>query len=117
MIADHKGGIAILIEQVQAAITDGADVNDNSRNGHRPLQLAIRRRYTEVALLLIENGADVNYQDRGCLDPIHAAINHGEYKVANLLIKYGATFNSMIPDLSYNYSRWHEFRYFAWGRS
>jgi ankyrin repeat protein len=114
LIADHRGGIVILIEQVRAAIADGSDVNDNSRNGHRPLQLAIRRGYTKVALLLIEHGADVSRRDRSSMDPIHAAINHSEYEVANLLIKYGAKFESSIPDLSYDYSKWHEFRYFHW---
>ena len=62
LIADYRGGIAILIEQVKAAIADGANVNDDSRNRYRPLQLAIKKRYTEVARILIENGADVNHQ-------------------------------------------------------
>lgn len=100
LIADHRGGIVILIDMVQAAIADGADVNDDSRNRHRPLQLAIKKGYAKVARILIVNGADVNHRDRSRLDPIHMAINCGQYEVANLLIKYGAKFNSSIPDLS-----------------
>lgn len=103
--------VPALVEQVKKAIAEGADVNDESRNGHRPLQLSIRGGYTEIACLLIESGADILHRDRGGLDPIHLAINHGEFKVAKLLIKKGAYFPKSIPDLSYNYSQWYKFRF------
>ncbi|MCE5318411.1 MAG: ankyrin repeat domain-containing protein [Parachlamydia sp.] len=99
-----------LVEQVKDAIAAGADVNDNSRNGHRPLQLAILGHCTEVACLLIESGADIKNRDRAA-DPIHLAINLGEFKVARLLIKKGVNFPYINPDLGYNYSQWYRFRF------
>lgn len=102
---------ADLLEKVKEAIASGADVDDDSRNGHRPLNLAIRAGYTEVACLLIECGANLTYQDRSGLDPIHLAVNYGQFKVAKLLVKKGVYFPKSIPDLKYNYSQWYKFRY------
>lgn len=89
----------------------GSDVNDDSRNGHRPLQLSIREGYTEVACLLIESGASLVHTDKSWLDPIHAAINYGLFEVARLLIKKGVYFPSINPDLAYDYSQWYKFRF------
>lgn len=114
-----KLGLAIptLIVKVKEAIAYGSDVNDPSRNNHRPLNMALRDGYDQVARMLIEAGADVNYVDRSGLDPIHIAINHGRYQLANLLIRKGAKFSSPIPDLTYNYSRYYEFVHFHLGRN
>ncbi len=111
LIADARGlGLtgSTLLEKVQEAISSGSDVNDDSRNGHRPLQLAIRGGHTEVACLLIESGADIRYKDRSWQDPIHAAINHGQFTVAKLLIAKGIPF-PRNPDLGYIYSQWYKF--------
>ncbi len=113
LIADYRGGIKQLVELVKNALEAGSDVNDDSRNGHRPLQLAIRQGYSEVAFLLIESGADLNYRDKSWLDPIHIAINYGQFEVAKLLIKKGVYFPSFNPDLSYNYANWYKFRFFG----
>lgn len=115
LIADrHKLGLscAELLEKVKTLIANGADVNDESRNGHRPLLLAIDRGYEEVALLLIEAGADIHRKDRDGLDPIHKAINHSEFKIAKSLVDHGAHFAWVIPDLHYDYPKWYKFRYF-----
>ena len=119
LIADRrKLGLsgAKLTEKVSEAIANGADVNDASRNNHRPLNLALRYGYDEVACLLIEAGADVNYQDRSSLDPIHIAINYEQYRMANLLIKSGARFSKTLPDLKYNWSNHHAFVHFHLGK-
>lgn len=118
LIADRRPlGLsgAALLERVKEAIAAGADVNDDSRNGHRPLQLAIQGGYTDVACLLIESGADLNYQDRSGCDPIHMAINQGQFRVARLLIKKGVHFRYSNPGISYNYSQWYKFRFFGGG--
>ena len=119
LIADRKKlGLSVqaFTEKVSEAIANGADVNDASRNNHRPLNLSLRYGYDEVVRLLIEAGADVNYKDRGGLDPIHIAINHGRYRLANLLIKSGARFSKRLPDLKYDYSKHYKFVYFHLGK-
>jgi hypothetical protein len=57
LIADMKG--KQLIEKVKEALAAGADVNDDSQNGHRPLQIVLVNGHTEVARHLIEHGADL----------------------------------------------------------
>ncbi|WP_195155556.1 nucleotidyl transferase AbiEii/AbiGii toxin family protein, partial [Candidatus Protochlamydia phocaeensis] len=101
-----------LLDQVQAAIIAGADVNDNSRNGHRPLQMALKEGYSEAARLLIERGADVLYRDHSGLSPLQMAINYGQFENANLLIEKGAPFNPNNPH-GYDYSRLYQFQHFG----
>lgn len=109
MIEDYRGDTKKLVALVKEALKAGSDANDDSRNDHRPLQLAIRKGYTEVAFLLIEFGADINYRDKSWLDPIHTAINYDQFEVAKLLIKKGVDFNRFNPDLSYKYGNWYRF--------
>ncbi len=108
LIADGKG--KQLIEQVKKALEAGALVNDDARNGHRPLQLALTKGHKEVAKLLIEHGADVNYRDRSGQTPLQAAINHGQYENAKLLIQKGAPFNPNTANLGFVYERLYQFQ-------
>ncbi|WP_079989533.1 nucleotidyl transferase AbiEii/AbiGii toxin family protein [Candidatus Protochlamydia phocaeensis] len=101
-----------MLEQVQAAIIAGADVNDNSRNGHRSLQMALKEGYSEVARLLIEGGADVLYCDHSGLNPLQMAINYGQFENANLLIEKGAPFNPNNLQ-GYHYPRLYQFQHFG----
>ena len=112
MIADKQGGATDEFNaSVKKALENGSDPNDDSRNRHRPLQLAISRGYERVALMLIEYGADVNYRDNSSLDSIHAAINQGQFKIAKALIDRGVYFNRTGTDSSYNYANWYKFMF------
>lgn len=110
LIADGRG--KQLIDQVKKALSAGASVNDDARNGHRALQLALRDGHTEVARLLIEHGADVNYRDRSGQTPLQAAVNHGQFENAKLLIKNGARFNPHAPNLGFVYDKLYQFQLF-----
>ena len=107
LIVDMKG--KQLIEKVKEALAAGADVNDNSRNGHRPLQLALARGYTEVGRLLTEHGADLYYRDRSGKTPLQMAINHGQFQNAELLIKNGVLFNKNNTNLEFDYIKHYQF--------
>ncbi|NNM43831.1 MAG: hypothetical protein HKM07_05765, partial [Chlamydiae bacterium] len=107
IVAEMKG-IQLLL-YVKTAIFAGVDVNDNSRNDHRPLQMAIRNGDTEVARLLIEHGAQLEYRDRSWQTPIVVAINNGQFEIARLLIKKGVPFNPYIPSLDFVYSNFYKF--------
>jgi hypothetical protein len=110
MIAELKG--KKLIDQVKAAILAGADVNDHSRNGHRPLNMALKESPEEIACLLIEGGANINHHDNSGLIPLQIAINYGQFKNANLLIDKGVSFNPNNPQ-GYIYSQLYQFQHFG----
>lgn len=110
LIAEGKG--KKLIERVKEALAAGASVNDDSRNGHRPLQLALSNGHKEVARLLIEYGADVNYRDRSGQTPFQAAINNEQFENANLLLQKGANFNPHAANLGFVYERLYKFQHF-----
>ena len=110
LIADGKG--KQLIEQVKEALAAGASINDDTRNGHRPLQLALTNGHKEIAQLLIEHGADINYRDRSGQTPLQAAVNHGQFENAKLLIQKGAPFNPQGPNLGFVHEKLYEFQLF-----
>lgn len=111
LIADGKG--KQVIRQVEEALRNGASVNDDTRNGHRPLQLALRSGQKEVARILIEHGADIEYRDRSGQSPIQAAINQGQFEIANLLIQKGAKFNPHTQNLGFDYQKLYQFQHFG----
>ena len=113
LIADGKD--KALVEQVKEALMGGAFVDDDSRNGHRPLQIALSKGQRDIAQLLIEKGADVNYRDRSGQTPLQAAINHGEFEIAKLLIQRGAAFNPHAANLGFIYENLYQFLHF-WQR-
>jgi hypothetical protein len=98
-----------LMEQIKEALTAGASVNDDARNGHRPLQLALTNGHKEIAELLIRYGADVNYRDRSGQTPLQAAVNHGQFENAKLLIQKGALFDPQAPNLGFRHEKLYEF--------
>jgi len=110
--AEMKG--SALLEQIKTALAAGADVNDNSRNGHRPLQMLLKKGETKAAQLLIEHDADPNYCDRSGQTPIQAAINHGrsQFGNANRLIKKGAKFSPNVSN-NYDYTKFYDFIQFG----
>ena len=111
LIADGKG--KDLLEKVKEAILLGANVNDDSRNGHRPLQLALAKGHCEMAKFLIEQGANVNYRDRSGLTPLQSAVNHGQYEIAKFLVSKGARFNRDAPNLGFVQANLDHFIYLA----
>lgn len=101
LVAELKG--TPLLENVKTSLASGADVNDDSRNGHRPLQMALKKGDAEVSRLLIKHGADLNYRDQSGSTPLEAAVNHGHIQLAKLLIQKGAHFNPNAPNLGFHY--------------
>ena len=80
-------------EKLRAAceklMNEGENANDNLWDGHRPLQMLLRRNETETALLLIEKGADIHSSDRSGLTPFQVAVSTGNKKIADVLISLG----------------------------
>lgn len=106
-VAEMKG--KALLEQVKTALALGADVNDDSRNKHRPFQMAIKKGYTDVAMLLLEHGADLYHRDQGGLTPLELAINSRQFEIAQQLIKKGVPLNA-LNNMRYDYAKLYEFQ-------
>ncbi len=68
---------------------------DNSR---RPLEQAVLRNKTEIALLLLESGADPNSVDASQRTPLHLAVERNNPAVAAALLKAGAKPNQRDKD-------------------
>ncbi len=63
--------------EVQAAISNGADVNERDTTGATPLMWACYLQYFEVVDILLKAGADVNAQDsNGFTALMWAAMNY-----------------------------------------
>jgi ankyrin repeat protein len=60
------------VQQIQAAIDQGADVNARDRDKRTPLMWAAQfSRNVEVVLLLLDAGAEVNARDKdGCIEEL-----------------------------------------------
>ncbi|MEI8366150.1 MAG: mobile mystery protein B [Parachlamydiaceae bacterium] len=75
---------------VKAMVESGANPNDETGNGHRALQLAIKAGLDSIVQILVELGADVNATDRSGLTPFQVAVNQGNKFLVDFLILNGA---------------------------
>jgi ligand-binding sensor domain-containing protein len=77
-----------LVDKVRAVLDDGVDISGRSAPGDTtPLEAAVLRRQTEIALLLIDRGADVNAKDARGRTALHLA---DQREVAEKLLASGA---------------------------
>ncbi len=100
-----------LFDAVEASIKTGADVNDESNNGHRPLNIAANNGFREIALLLLDNGADFQKQDRSGLSAFQWALQRELYDVAYEMYRRGHPYTPRHPNLHLKVSsqNLHEF--------
>jgi ankyrin repeat protein len=74
------------LSHLQAAIDNGADVNEVGSEGTTPLIEAIYRRRDNLVKFLLEKGADPNLKNEKGITPLYAALD-GEYGPSDLLVK------------------------------
>ena len=85
------------LDEVKAAHAEWEGwIDQYSRSGYTPLQLAAFFGHQETALWLIEQGADVNAVARNDMriQPIHAAAANGNLAVLTALLERGADVNA-----------------------
>lgn len=83
--------------RVQAAISAGADINENDVYMGSPLHIAVARGKVEIAKLLLDAGADIEAAAKGSLNkahPLHIAARVNGVAIAALLIERGAKVDS-----------------------
>ncbi|MHC4439981.1 MAG: ankyrin repeat domain-containing protein [Planctomycetota bacterium] len=83
------------IERVKSEIAAGVDINSKNRMGWTLLHIAINKKHTEIAQLLIDKGADVNIKDNRARSPVHLAVQTGQKAIVEALIAKGADLNAM----------------------
>ena len=97
----HSAAQAGDLQQVQALLAGGADVNGADADGSTALHLAAFNGHLDVVRALLAAGADANAQDAQGWTPIFkAAYNHemdcGFAPVAQALVEAGANVNQRI---------------------
>lgn len=83
------------IERVKSEIAAGVDINSKNRMGWTLLHIAINKKHTEIAQLLIDKGADVNIRDNRGRGPVHLAVETGQKAIVEALIAKGADLNAI----------------------
>jgi ankyrin repeat protein len=103
-----------LVQSVTKILNTGANVNDTSWNGHRPLQLLIKaklesRKKLELVKRLVSLGADIHSADKSGLTPYQVAISEKNKPISDLLRSKGARPMSP-PGTGYaqHYDMYHE---------
>jgi ankyrin repeat protein len=88
------------VASVEAAIGEGAAVNNRQEYGRTALHLAARSGYSEVGALLLVNGAEVDARNPAGLTPLHMAAIWGHRDAAELLVENCANVNAESVDRS-----------------
>ena len=69
------------LEEVQAALQSGVDVNSRNEDGQTGLMMSLEGMHTEVASLLLEQeGIDINISDYWGNSPLHYGSGIGNRK-------------------------------------
>lgn len=84
-----------LVQTMTKILNAGANVNDVSWNGHRPLQLLIKallepRKKLELVKRMVDLGADIHSADKSGLTPYQVAGSEGNKSICDLLRSKGA---------------------------
>lgn len=85
---------------IRALLRSGSNPNDETPNGHRSLQLAIKAGLEKIAKLLVEAGAEIDVSDRSGLTPFQVAVMQENKILSDFLISKGAK-RQVPPGLGY----------------
>jgi beta-lactamase regulating signal transducer with metallopeptidase domain len=86
------------LQEVQALLDAGADVNAVVDGDGTALIVAAREGHDELVRLLLERGADVNLPARGDGNPLIMAAREGHDHVVELLLDRGASVDAVVPE-------------------
>jgi hypothetical protein len=91
----HQAAVDGDMNNVQALISSGADINEKNMMGWTPLHAAVRNQQKAVAAFLVDKGADVNAKNNSGQTALHFAIETSQKDVAEVLIAKGADINAI----------------------
>jgi hypothetical protein len=82
------------LEQLEAAIKEGADINKARDDGFTPLFIAAENGHSEVVKhLLAKEGIEVNKAANNGFTPLHVAARKGHVNIGVILLIHGANFD------------------------
>jgi len=85
------------LDDVQALIDSGANVNARNGDNASPLLIAADRGNIAVVHLLLQHGAAINYQCPKHMPALHTAVDRSNFDLIRYLIKSGADVNLQTP--------------------
>lgn len=91
----HQAVVDGDMNNVQALISNGADINGKNMMSWTPLHAAVRNQQKTVAAFLVDKGADVNAKNNSGQTPLHFAIETGQKDMVELMIAKGADVNAI----------------------
>jgi len=75
---------------VKALLRSGSNPNEETLNGHRVLQLAVKASLEKIVKLLLAFGADVDNKDKSGLTPFQVAVGNENKFLADFFLSKGA---------------------------
>lgn len=74
----------------KALLKNGHNPNDQTSNGHRVLQMAVKASLEDIVKILIDFGAEIDAKDRSGLTPFQFAVLRENKVLANFFLTLGA---------------------------
>jgi 26S proteasome non-ATPase regulatory subunit 10 len=78
---------------VNTLLTEGANVNATTVDGHSALQYAASKNWKAICMALLEKDANVNIADKRGATPLHRSASKGNIAIVTLLMEYGKKLN------------------------
>ncbi|MFA6915454.1 MAG: mobile mystery protein B [Parachlamydiales bacterium] len=90
---------------VKALLRNGSNPNDETLNGHRVLQLAVKAGLNEIVKLLVTFGADIDTKDKSGLTPFQMAVLQENITLADFFLSKGA---KKQPPIGVGYEKYYK---------
>ena len=78
------------VEIFNLLLKNGANVDEQSEDGHSALHMAAQNGHESVCMLLLDNSVDINKQDNYGFASLHLAAQNGEMNVCKFLVQKNA---------------------------
>lgn len=78
---------------VNTLLTEGANVNATTQEGHSALQYAASKNWKSICAALLEKDVNVNISDKRGATPLHRAASKGNIAIVKLLVECGKKLN------------------------
>ncbi|KID81420.1 Ankyrin repeat-containing domain protein [Metarhizium guizhouense ARSEF 977] len=78
----HRAALRGDLEEIEAQLNQGADINAEDQDGWTPLICALKQDHFEAFKALITYGADINKPDKKKFTPLHLAFGAGDVSLS-----------------------------------